>query len=362
VQKNRTECNYSSVEARELPPENVHTAERLKELQSLPLNRKIQITQSRIIEWYNYWNGQVYVSFSGGKDSTVLLHIARQLFPDIEAVYVDTGLEYPELREFVKTFDNVTWLKPAMNFRRVIEEYGYPLMSKDISRDVGRTQKDGGFNSKTGERTWAWKFLNGLVTDKNGNKSHFNKEKWAYLVNAPFKVSNKCCDIMKKNPAHKYAKSSNKKSITGMMTIESTQRKMQWLKVGCNAFDNKNPQSNPMSFWTEQDVLEYCINNKIQLCSVYGNIVKDDKGKWRTTGLDRSGCVYCGFGCHLEKSPNRFERLKITHPKIWDYCIRPKDKGGLGMGEVLDFINVPYGKEECDECNSRDCQSNDYRK
>ena len=117
-----------------------------------------------------------------------------------------------------------------------------------------------------------------------------------------------------------------------------------------------------MSFWTEQDVLEYCINNKIQLCSVYGNIVKDDKGKWRTTGLDRSGCVYCGFGCHLEKSPNRFERLKITHPKIWDYCIRPKDKGGLGMGEVLDFINVPYGEEECDECNSCNCQSNDYRK
>ena len=63
--------------------------------------------------------------------------------------------------------------------------------------------------------------------------------------------------------------------------------------------------------------------------------------------------MFCGYGCYLEKSPNRFERMKTTHPKIWDYCIRPKDKGGLGMGEVLDFINVPYGKEESLECS--DC-------
>ena len=102
----------------------VHDTQRLKELQALPLERKVLITQSRILEWYNYWNGQVYVSFSGGKDSTVLLHIVRNLFPDVEAVFVDTGLEYPELRAFVKTFDNVTCLKPKMNFRQVIDTYG----------------------------------------------------------------------------------------------------------------------------------------------------------------------------------------------------------------------------------------------
>lgn len=142
--------------------ENIHTKERLKELQALPLERKVQITQSRIIEWYKHYNGQVYVSFSGGKDSTVLLHIARQLFPDIEAVYVDTGLEYPELREFVKSIDNITWLKPEMNFRQVLDKYGYPVISKEVSRDVGRTQKNGGINSRTGEYTYAYKLLNDL--------------------------------------------------------------------------------------------------------------------------------------------------------------------------------------------------------
>lgn len=121
--------------------ENIHTKERLKELQALPLERKVQITQSRIIEWYKHYNGQVYVSFSGGKDSTVLLHLVRGLFPDVEAVYVDTGLEYPELRQFVKTFDNVTWIKPEMTFRQVLDKYGYPIISKDVSKDVGRVQK-----------------------------------------------------------------------------------------------------------------------------------------------------------------------------------------------------------------------------
>ena len=181
------QSNISS-EPKETPPENVHTNERLKELQSLPLERKIQITKSRIIEWYKYWNGQVYVSFSGGKDSTVLLYLVREIFPDVEAVYVDTGLEYPEIKQFVKSYDNVTILRPEMSFRQVLDKYGYPIISKEVSRDVGRTQKNGGINSKTGEFTYSYKMLNGLVLDKQGKPSLFNKEKWQFLLNAPFKI------------------------------------------------------------------------------------------------------------------------------------------------------------------------------
>ena len=86
-------------------------------MQNWSLERKIQVTQTRILEWYTKFEGKVYVSFSGGKDSTVLLDLARRVCPGIEAVFVDTGLEFPEIREFVKTKESVVWLKPEMNFR-----------------------------------------------------------------------------------------------------------------------------------------------------------------------------------------------------------------------------------------------------
>lgn len=114
----------------------VHDAQRLKELQALPLERKIQITQTRIIEWYQHYNGQVCVSFSGGKDSTVLLHIARQIYPTIPAVFSNTGLEYPEIQRFVKSFDNVDIVTPSMRFDDVITTYGYPLIGKEVAEAI----------------------------------------------------------------------------------------------------------------------------------------------------------------------------------------------------------------------------------
>ena len=105
-------------------------------MQSWPLERKIRVTQTRIMEWYHHYNGQVYVSFSGGKDSTVLLDLARRIYPDIEAVFIDTGLEYPEIKKFVKTFDNVTTIRPEMKFQDVIKKHGYPVISKAVSSAV----------------------------------------------------------------------------------------------------------------------------------------------------------------------------------------------------------------------------------
>lgn len=114
----------------------VHDAERLKELQSLPLERKIQISQARIIEWYNHWGGNVVVSFSGGKDSTVLLHLVRSIYPDVKAVFSNTGLEYPEIQKHVKSFDNVDIVVPKMRFDEVISTYGYPLIGKEVAEAI----------------------------------------------------------------------------------------------------------------------------------------------------------------------------------------------------------------------------------
>ena len=83
-----------------------------------------------ITEWYKHWEEKVYVAFSGGKDSTVLLHLVRSIYPEVPAVFSDTGLEYPEIKAFVRSVENVVWLRPKMSFKEVIEKYGYPVVSK----------------------------------------------------------------------------------------------------------------------------------------------------------------------------------------------------------------------------------------
>ena len=119
------------------------TIQELQLLQALPLHLKIRLTQERIRQWVNeYGEDGCYISFSGGKDSTVLVDIADKMGYDIPLVFVDTGLEYPEIRDFVKGYgDRVEWLKPKMNFKKVIEKYGYPFIGKEVANNVEGARK-----------------------------------------------------------------------------------------------------------------------------------------------------------------------------------------------------------------------------
>ena len=300
--------------------------EELKTMQNYPLWMKVEKTKQRIREWYEYYNGEVYVSFSGGKDSTVLLHIARTIYPDIEAVFSDTGLEYPEIKEFVKTFDNVTIVRPDMSFKQVIEQKGYPVVSKSVANCVRYASK----NIAEGKDTLRVRQLRGLEKG-----SRFNKGKWGFLLDAPFKISDDCCNQLKKKPLHKFNKVSGKYPMVATLAEEGDQRFFAYLQTGCSSF--KQGKSQPMGFWTEQDIYQYIVENNLQIASVYGDIVKDNTGKYMTTKEERTGCIFCAFGVHLEKSPNRFERMRESHPQLHKYCMET-----LGMQEVLDYIGVKY--------------------
>lgn len=350
---------------------NKHQPWDLKQMQSLPLQAKILMTKRRIEAWYDHWDGQVYVSFSGGKDSTVLKHIVDSMFNDVPAVFVNTGLEYPEIQRFAKDVKAGKWdcfnsdvviVRPEMRFDDVIKSYGYPVISKNVSEKIYYAQKGTEYGAKAmrGE-------------DKDGNPSAWRKQliKYAPLVDSGIPISHYCCRVMKKTPAKKYEKETGRKPIVGTLADESALRKQAWIKNGCNAFESERPISQPLSFWTEQDILHYIKKYDVPYCPVYGEIqVKptenteqgqinmidylgcyEPEDTLATTGCDRTGCIFCMFGCHLEKEPNRFQRLKETHPRQYEYCIGggemvdgkwQPNKEGLGLGKVLDYICVKY--------------------
>ena len=283
--------------------------------------------------------GAVYISNSGGVDSTVLSDLVHRVYPDVPDVFVDTGLEYPELREFIKSKPNVITLRPTMNFVEVIKKYGYPIGSKRISTYVETARRKP--DSKRA------KYLSGEARTK-----YITPGKWLPLTKTTFRVSGECCRVMKKDPMKKYKKDTGKVPIIATMAHESANREILWLKFGCNAYKASDPKSQPMSFWTEQDVLQYIKENNLPIASVYGE-VKFENGKFSTTGCNRTGCIFCAFGCHLDKEPSRFQRLKETHPRQYEYCIgggeydqdgiwKP-NKQGLGMGHVFDELNKIYG-------------------
>ena len=306
-----------------------HTRERLKELRALPLERKIGFTAARLTEWHTRWNGKVYVSFSGGKDSTVLLYLARMLFPDIRAMFVDTGLEYPEIRKFVRTQRNIDICRPKMDFRTVLDTYGFPVISKEVAGKIywARNKPDGAIMRKFDPDSEYCK--------KYGER--FCMSRYKFLLDSKFKISDQCCHVMKKAPARLYEKETGLHPIVGTMTEESALREAQWLKGGCNSFDVRRPLSRPMSFWTEQDVLELLKLKNLPIASIYGEIVGDHEHGYRTTGAQRTGCVFCLFGIRQDRPPNRIQRLAVTHPNLYNYCL---DK--LGMRELMDFLKIPY--------------------
>lgn len=295
----------------------------------LPYELKQILTQKRIREWYETWQGDVYISFSGGLDSTVLLHFVRkELGIDIPAVFCNTGLEYPELVDFVKSIQNVEIIRPNMSYKKVIKEYGYPVVSKETAAKIRKLR-----HSNLSE-----KYRNYLMNGDERGKIGMLADKWKFLIEAPFDTSEKCCDIMKKKPFKEYQKKTGRVPFIGITQDESFMRERQYSKTGCNVFNGSTIKSQPLGFWTKQDILRYVVENNLEISSVYGDIVYEN-GIYRTTGEQRTGCIFCAFGCHLEEEPNRFQRLEKTHPELHNFCMNKK---GLNAAEILTYCGIQF--------------------
>ena len=328
----------------------------LPQMQSLPLDVKVRMSQQRIRSWYEYFNGNVYVSISGGKDSQVLAHIVKEMYNDVPLVFVNTGLEYDSVREKgYELADEV--LKPQKSFLQILIQYGYPIISKEVSQSIYEIKNCNDVYGKLYQKRM--RRFNGEELDKDGNKSAYNMDKYKFLLNAPFRISSKCCDYSKKLPAKKYEKQTGRKPYIGTLAEESRLRKTKWFKYGCNAFEQKRPTSQPLSFWTEQDILQYINKYSLDIADIYGDIVYTDQYGYTydntffisdmllsTTGAPRTGCIFCLFG--ISQDNERLLRLKEVEPQKYDYVMRGgkfDDVGmwipdkGLGYKFVIDWIN-----------------------
>jgi len=283
-----------------------------------PLEKKIDVAKNNIAEWYEYFEGKVYVAFSGGKDSQVLLHLVRNMFPDVPAVYFQTGLEWPDTHKIVNRTENVIKMMPRIPFHKVIEKYGYPIISKQVANKIFIIRHSQKLASRTRQIHW--------------NTIHQLPKKYRYLLAAPFKISAKCCTYMKKEPGQKFVNQTGRKPMIGVLHSDSRLRYRSWERFGCNAFSKKGlnghgdgPESRPIMSWTSDDVWAYIRKNGIEYARLY------DMG-WRQTG-----CMYCGYGLGFEEEPNRFQKMKELYPKHYRFVIEK-----LKFGEVFDFIGAPY--------------------
>lgn len=313
----------------------------LRYRQSLPFEMKIKLSFDRIrLFAKKYGTDGIYVSFSGGLDSRVALDIARKYDSGIIAVYLDTWLEYPEIRQSVAEIENVIIIKPDKTLKNIIKDNGWCYPSKDVSEAIEAYRR--------GCR-WAINKLNGL--DGKGKRSEYRQQykKWLPLAESNIPISNGCCLDMKERPASDFEAKTGLHPILGLLAEESERRKESYLRTGCNSFESKRPNSKPLGFWTKQDIYLYYKKYNLELPEPYGYLI--EKGQvpgqtslfdfnncsnckpiYCTTGEKRTGCMFCPIGCHLDGF-KKFKRLKKKYPSIYDYCMEE-----LNEKQLIDWI------------------------
>lgn len=345
-------------------------------LQSLPLAVKVLKTKQRIREAIDFFGAShLYVPVSGGKDSMVLSFLVEDVQKElgipksvIQRVNSNTGNEYDDVLANARALSDLE-VKPVHNLIWVLTNVGYPVGSKLTSRMLQDIQ-----NPKKTNQATRNLYLTGIKRDGTKSKSFKLAKRWHKLASQDSKIrcSHLCCFYLKKEPLMIYEKQTGRRPVVGVMASEGGVRKASYMKTGCNAFNSKKPESKPIGFWEEKDILHYIVLNDLfdYLPSVYGDIVRVDNGEkytreealedyknmkrvdLKTTGENRTGCVWCMLGAHLEKGENRFQKLYYNDRRKYNFAINGGkfDKygklvpgnGGLGMGIILDLIGVPY--------------------
>lgn len=373
--------------------EYIYTEKQVREMWNRSKSEQLSIAQAKCFEAISRTKGKVAVSFSGGKDSAVVLFLMAETWkmwhemnnveqiPPLSVFFADTTNEFISARSYREQF--IKWIehkfdieidyhdiKPDTNYFKVVGEYGLPFVSKRVSRmirDCRKTLKslnlryedivqympkhytlkhkddmiaaanklrELGFNDE------AVLVLTKITSGDKVSNQHFIPIQYRPLLdNEEFEISEQCCYYLKKSPIKKAQKEMGTLlPVTGEMAADSRDRLEAYRKTGCNLFTGERPKSKPIGPMTEQTVLWFIDKEKIPIMPAYGDLIYDsEKDFYYLTGEQRTGCKLCGFGLMYDK--DRFIRLQKTEPKVIQFAFTSLENGGLWYREVCQFLN-----------------------
>jgi 3'-phosphoadenosine 5'-phosphosulfate sulfotransferase (PAPS reductase)/FAD synthetase len=304
------------------------TTQELHTRQGWTLEQKIDHSVGAIEAFITRTGKVPYISFSGGKDSTVLLDLARRFVDrDIKGVFCNTGNEWPEIVRFVKQTENITIIRPEMTVKAVLEQYGFPLISKEQAHGI-----------RQAKTTKSPRLLSIRLHGSDPRKGHTTgkiSNCWQFLITEPFMVSEKCCDCLKKRPFARHQKETGEVPVIGTLAGESDARKREYIRRGgCNSFEGNHTASYPISIWTDSDIWEYLRKFRVPYSPIYD-----------ISGVERTGCMVCGFGAHIERGLSRFQLLNDLYPKAYRLFMNYTNNG-VTYREALRRIGVELPDEQ----------------
>jgi len=282
------------------------------------LTEKVEAAKKIIIEQYEKHDGNIFISFSGGKDSRIMMHIAQSIYPDIKIVFSNTTNEIYDVMQYIKTFKDVIHVTPKLNFSQVIKKHGFPVASKEVSQKVNELKHTNGWKTRS-------RRLDGAGEKKSGKLPL----KWRYLAEFDFDVTHKCCAILKKDPLEKWGKENGMKPVIALMKDESNLRKQLALFGG----SDKKVYPFLTTGWEEQDIWDYATINNIRFAECYYD--RTVKGHF-IPARSRTGCEYCAFGIHMEEN-DRFVSSAILTPKRYNKMMNLKNNG-ITFKTVIDIV------------------------
>lgn len=338
--------------------------ERNRYYNAMSYEDKIDVATARVIEWAEICAdaGKNYAVSVGGLDSIVLLIFVRDILGKCDGISV-SALEDASIQKVHKDL-GVIRIPPDMNMHQVLKTFGFPVLSKQLAGKIEHLQvkrEDADFRTlyynhalMTGD-TGPWggfvhsegmKLDDDILELFGGNYAEDRPDLDCRC--APFRVSDKCCDVMKEQPAKRYQEEHGIWPFLGLMQVERGQRRFSLRKYGCNYVGKGVARSCPFNYFTRQDLLTLALDIKAPVPEIYGEIVRDRDGKLQTTKAQRTGCTMCGFGIHLEARPHRFDRLKARNRKYWEFlmyrCVED-DTGIYSWGRVLDYLGIEWENE-----------------